>query len=217
MVVGHYAGAFVARGLDRRLPLGAAFLAVQLVDIGWDVAIATGVEHAAIVPGLASNPLDLYDMPYTHGLVATLVWALAAFAIVKGLGLFGGSTRVAAVVAFAVASHWALDALVHRADLPLFDNASPKLGFGLWSYPVAALAVELGVLAAAAAWYVARSGWTRRRVTRIGGLLGALAAIQIATVVGPLPPTMTALALALLAAYLAFAAAAHVVDRDAIL
>ena len=213
MLVGHYAGAFVARSIDRRLPLGAAFLGVQLVDIGWDLTILTGVEHARIVPGLPSNPLDLYDMPYTHGLVATLVWALVAFVAVKLTRAFGGSTRVAAAAALAVASHWVLDLVVHRPDLPLLGNASPKLGFALWNYPIVALAVEIGVLAAAAAWYVHVAGWTRRRALRIGGFVAALAVIQVVTVVGPLPPTIAAMAGSLLAAYLAFAWVAHRIDR----
>jgi hypothetical protein len=116
MFVGHYAGAFVASGLDKRLSLGAAFVCAQLVDYGWDAFVLTGIEHARIVPGLPSNPLDLYHMPYSHSLVATIVWSAAAAVIAF---VWRRSAKVAALVAFAVASHWFLDLIVHRQDLPL--------------------------------------------------------------------------------------------------
>ena len=207
MFVGHYAGAFLARTIDRRLPLGAAFVAAQLVDFGWDLFILTGVERARIVDGLPSNPLDLYFMPYSHSLAATVVWTLAAVLVVK---LLRGSNRLAGAVALAVASHWFLDLLVHRPDLPLLGDGSTKLGLGLWDHPVPALVVELAVLAGSAAFYVRRTGASARK---IGALVLGLSVIQIVTVVGPLPPSMPAMAGALLAAYVAFAWVAHRVDR----
>ena len=44
-------------------------------------------------------------------------------------------------------SHWLLDLLVHRPDLPLLpDNWGnlPLLGLGLWAYPVVSMAIEFG-------------------------------------------------------------------------
>ncbi len=210
MFVGHYAGAFVACGLERRLSLGAAFVAAQLVDVGWDVFVLTGVEHARLVPGLPSNPLDLYDMPYSHSLAATVLWSLLAAVIVWAVWRSG---RLAAVVGATVASHWFLDLIVHRPDLPLLGTSSTKLGAGLWNYPMAALLVELVVLSASAVFYVRRTGASTRW---IGGFVLALCAIQVATVFGPLPPSLMAMCASLLAAYTAFALAAGWVGRRAI-
>jgi hypothetical protein len=212
MFVGHYAGAFLARASDRRLPLGAAFLAVQFVDLWWDAFILAGVERARLVPGLPSNPLDLYFMPYSHSLVATVAWAALVFVVVKATKLFGGTTRVALAAAGAVASHWLFDLLVHRADLPVAGDDSVKLGLGLWSQPVLALAVELGVLALAAAVYVRRTG---ERARWIGGFVAALSVVQVATVVGPLPPTIPAMTASLFVAYLLLAWVASWVQRRA--
>lgn len=215
MFVGHYAGAFLARSLDRKLPLAAAFVGVQLVDFGWDLFVLAGVEHARLVPGLPSNPLDLYFMPYSHSLAATVVWAVLAGLLVKLTRAFGGSNRVAAVTALAVASHWFLDLLVHRSDLPLVGDSSTKLGLGLWNHPALGLVVEVGVLAASAAFYVYRTERTRTQARWIGAFVLGLAAVQIATVVGPLPPSIPAMTCSLLVAYVAFAWLAGVVDRRA--
>ena len=210
MLVGHYAGAFVARGLEKRLPLAAAFVAVQFVDVWWDLFIMTGVEHARLVPGLPSNPLDLYFMPYTHSLVATFAWAALVFAAIKLTRAFGGSTRVALAAAGAVASHWFLDLLVHRHDLPLAGDSSPKLGLGLWNTPIVALTLELFVLVIAAAFYVQR---TKSNVRWVGGFVALLCVVQIGTTYGPLPPTIPAMGASLLAAYVAFSWGAHVVQK----
>ena len=210
MFVGHYAGAFVASGLDKRLSLGAAFVCAQLVDYGWDAFVLTGIEHARIVPGLPSNPLDLYHMPYSHSLVATLVWSAVAALLVF---LVRRSAKLAAVVAFAVASHWLLDLIVHRQDLPLAGDDTMKLGAGLWNQPVLALVVELAVLFAAAAFYVRR---TRANARWIAGFLAVLTVIQILTVYGPLPPSLPAMCATILVMYTVFALAARWVERRAL-
>lgn len=212
MFVGHYAGAFLARAGCRDLPLGAAFLGAQFVDLWWDLFVLTGVERARLVPGLPSNPLDLYFMPYSHSLAATALWALVAFAVVKVARLFGGSTRVALATAGAVASHWFLDLLVHRADLPLVGDASTKLGLGLWNHPALALVVEIAVLALSAAIYLRA---TRERASWILGFVAVLAAVQVGTVVGPLPPTIPAMTVSLFVAYLGLAGSARWVQRRA--
>ena len=211
MFVGHYAGAFLARAYDKRLPLGAAFVAAQLVDLGWDALILAGVERARIVPGLPSNPLDLYFMPYTHSLAATVVWAAAAFGVVKGARLFGGSTKVALATAAAVASHWSWN-WSFTAEPPLARRLVPE---------ARARAVEPPC---------GRAGDRDRGAGRLGGDLRPhdrrepaldrrvrrfLAVIQVATVLGPLPPTMSAISASLFVAYLALAWAARAVERRA--
>ena len=44
-------------------------------------------------------------------------------------------------------SHWLLDLVVHRPDLPFYPGPSPKVGLGLWHSLPGTLVVELGLLA----------------------------------------------------------------------
>src|SRR5712664_3748308 len=109
MFVGHYGVSFAAKRGDRSIPLWVLFLAVQLLDVFWSFFVLVGIEKVRIVPGItASNPLDLYYMPYTHSLVAALLWSLAAYFLYR---LAAPRSRKAAafVVAAAVFSHWILD------------------------------------------------------------------------------------------------------------
>jgi len=90
MFVGHYGISFAAKRLDKTIPLWVLFLAVQLLDVGWGILVPLGVEKVRIVPGItASNPLDLYYMPFTHSLVAALLWSLGAYAACRSLRAFG--------------------------------------------------------------------------------------------------------------------------------
>lgn len=205
MMVGHYAPALVGKAVEPRVPLWTLLVAVQLVDIAWAILVLLGVEQARIVPGLPSNPLSLDHMPYTHSLVATAVWATAAFLLTRGrLG-----TRGALVVAAAVASHWLCDLLVHRPDLPLLAG-EPKLGLGLWNFPVIAYLLEVGLLLGAAWWCVRNEAVANPR--RVLGFAVALALVQSAVTFGAQPETVTATVVAALAFYAAVAAAGLWVD-----
>src|SRR5215471_1915811 len=119
MFVGHYGVSFAAKKSDPEIPLWVLFVAVQLLDVAWAPLVLAGIEKVRIVPGVtASNPLDLYYMPYTHSLVYALVTRRRPAA------------TAALIVGAAVFSHWVLDLVVHRPDLPLYDNAA-KVGLGL--------------------------------------------------------------------------------------
>src|SRR5947207_12397288 len=112
MFVGHYGVSFASKGADRTIPLWVLFLAVQLLDVAWAPFVLLGIEKVRIVPGItASNPLDLYYMPYTHSLVAALLWSACAFIIYR-LSM-SHDNKTALVVAAAVFSHWVCDFVVH--------------------------------------------------------------------------------------------------------
>src|SRR3989449_5176204 len=105
MFVGHYGVSLAAKRGDRSIPLWVLFLAVQLLDVFWSLFVLIGIEKVRIVPGItASNPLDLYYMPYTHSLVAALLWSLAAYVAYRAIRAFGASHRAALLVALAVFS-----------------------------------------------------------------------------------------------------------------
>jgi len=132
MFVGHYAPSFGLRSASAGVPLWVLFLAAQFVDILWSILVMTGVEKVRITPGFtASSPLDLYYMPYTHSLAASVAWG----ALVGWLASFVWNRRGGLVVGLCVLSHWFLDLLVHVPDLPLWGDLH-KVGFGLWDRPV---------------------------------------------------------------------------------
>jgi len=213
MFVGHYGPSFAIRAVRPEIPLWVLFVAAQLVDIAWATLVLAGIEKVRIVPGItAANPLDLYYMPYTHSLVATVLWSVAA-AVVCRLVFRWKGWSAAAWVGAAVLSHWVLDFLVHRADLPLYDNTA-KVGLGLWNYVGMSLALEVLVLLVGVWMYVARTrGLTT--VGRYGPMIFVvlMLAIQIASLVGPLPPSVATVAASGLGAYLVFAAIAGWIDR----
>ena len=129
MFVGHYSVSFVAKSVEKSIPLWVLFVAAQLIDIIWASFIFSGVERVRIVPHFtASNHLDLYYMPYTHSLLGACVWAILAGIVFK---FFARSSGKAAVwVALTVVSHWFIDLLVHKPDLTLWGGEQ-KFGFAL--------------------------------------------------------------------------------------
>jgi hypothetical protein len=210
MFVGHYGVSFAAKRFDSSIPLWVLFLAVQLLDVIWAPFILLGVEKLRIVPGItASNPLDLYYMPYTHSLVAALLWSAIAFVGYRTLSRRRGDKRAAFVVAVAVFSHWILDFLVHRPDLPVYGDTM-KVGLGLWDYPVIALALESALLFGGIWLYLARSTVRRLPVVVFGAVM---LVIQVYIFFGPPPASDKAAAWTALAAYGVFAFVAARLER----
>ena len=199
MFVGHYGAAFVAKGIEPKAPLWALLLAVQWVDVLWAIFMFLGLERARLDPSLPGLPVHLDHMPLTHSLVATAIWAGAGYFVARHtLGVNG---RVAMVIGGAVASHWFLDLLVHRPDLPLVWG-EPKLGFAMWNEPLIALVFELAWLVASVA-FATRVGFaddaTRARVWKLA--LG-LVVMQVGMAFGPVPPALMALVASALFVYL---------------
>jgi hypothetical protein len=214
MFVGHYGVSFAAKSIEKKIPLWVLFIAVQFVDVLWAILVLAGVEKVRITPGItATNPLDLYYMPYTHSLLGSLCWAGVGFIAYKLIRRSPSSTAL--VVAAAIFSHWILDLVVHRPDLALYDN-SYKLGLGLWNYPVLALMLEAGLLFGGIILYL-RTNRTGPRVWRIStpvfGLL--LVGVQLIVFFGSPPTSPAAAAITALASYVLFAAISYWLERKA--
>jgi hypothetical protein len=193
---------FAAKRVDRTVPLWVLFLAVQFLDVLWAPCILLGIEKVRITPGItASNPLDLYYMPYTHSLVAALLWSgvggLAYHFIARP-----ARKQASAVVGGAVFSHWILDFVVHRPDLPLYDD-SAKVGLGLWNLPALAFGLEAALLFGGL-WLCLHGRLTRSLGTLIFGIL--MLAIQAYVFFGPPPTSDRAAASTALIVYAVFAA-----------
>lgn len=164
MFVGHYGAAYAIKRWRPDVSILTLFIAVQLIDVVWSVLVFAGVEKVRIVPGITqTNSLDLYYMPYTHSLLAALVWATASGAAYSRIKRVAASAGVA--VGIAVFSHWVFDFLVHRPDLPLYDNTK-KVGLGWWNFPKFALLLEVSFLLGGLVLYL--------RGTRGVGVIGAI-------------------------------------------
>jgi membrane-bound metal-dependent hydrolase YbcI (DUF457 family) len=207
MFIGHYGPSFACKVWKPAIPLWVLFLAVQLVDIVWSVLVLFGVEKLRIVPGFtATNPLDLYYMPYTHSLPGAALWSVGAAFVYRAIAPAQKWTA-AAIVGGAVFSHWILDLIVHRPDLALYDNTY-KVGFGLWNYPATAFILEIALLFGGIALYL-KTTEAKDATGRYGMLvLGVIAVIVQAYVFfGPPPASDASLAFTALGLYFGFAVA----------
>lgn len=209
MFVGHYGPSFAAKVLQPSIPLWVFFLAVQLVDVLWAILVILGIEEVRIVPGItASNPLDLHHVPYTHSLVAAMVWTAVTVVVARALP-GPHSWSAGAVVGAAVLSHWFLDLVVHRPDLPLYGDAF-KVGLGLWDFPIVAMTLELGSAFAGLVVYARRTQpHNLRGRSSILGFGSIILLAQGLAFVGPPPASGSAAAVTALVAYGVFAAAAY--------
>jgi hypothetical protein len=199
MFIGHYGPSFAAKRFELAVPLWVLFIAVQLLDVFWSMFVLLGIEKVRIVPGFTkTNALDLYYMPYTHSLPGALAWAVVAgFAYMA----ISRSKRGGVLVGVAVFSHWPLDLVVHRPDLPLYDNAF-KVGFGLWDYPVVTLVVETMVTLGCLSLYIGNTRSLKRSARySIPLFMCAALAVQAGMAFGPPPSSDDAMALTALAAY----------------
>jgi hypothetical protein len=211
MFVGHYGVSFAAKKAEPSIPLWVLFIAVQLLDVLWAPFVLLGIEKVRIVPGFtASNPLDLYYMPYTHSLVAAIGWSVLAAAVYR-VAAPSGTKRAAAVIGGAVFSHWVLDFLVHRPDLPLYDN-SAKVGLGLWNVPAVALGLEAALLFGGM-WLYFRLGTARRAGMLVFGVI--MLVIQAYVFFGPPPASGNAAAFTALVSYAVFALIIRALERRA--
>jgi hypothetical protein len=203
MFIGHFAVAFGAKRVVPAVSLGSLFVAAQLADLVWPLLVIAGIERVGVQPGLTVvTPLDFVYYPFSHSLVAAAAWALVFAAAYAGLRRATVGTGV--VLAVVVASHWMLDALTHRPDLPLTVSAeATRVGLGLWNSLAGTMAVEL-LLFAAGVWLYTRATRAADRTGRLAlwGLITFLLLIYAANLLGPPPPSGMAAAWSALAMWL---------------
>lgn len=211
MFIGHFG---LGLGLKRAAPavsLGTLFLAVEFVDLLWPTLLLLGVEHVAIAPGItAVTPLDFVYYPISHSLLMMTVWGLlfgCVYWVIK-------RSRLGALVCgLAVVSHWFLDWLMHRPDLPLYPGDSPVFGFGLWNSLPATMFLEFALFAAGLAVYLRTTRAIDRKGTiGIWSLAVFLVAVHLSNLFGPPPPSVETIAWAGHAQWL-LVAAGYWVDR----
>jgi LexA-binding, inner membrane-associated putative hydrolase len=209
MFIGHFALGFAAKRATPRASLGILFLAAQFADVLWPFLVAAGVEQVRIDPGNTPvTPLDFVSYPYSHSLVMLIAWGLLLAWIFRRI-----DRRAFGVIAALVVSHWVLDFVTHRPDLPLYPGG-PKVGLGMWySLPLTATGEVL--MYAAGLWIYARATRGRDGIGRWGfaSLAAVLLLLYVANLVSGPPPSVAAIYLAGIFGFLLFTAWAWWADR----
>jgi membrane-bound metal-dependent hydrolase YbcI (DUF457 family) len=194
MFIGHFGLGFGAKRAAPAVSLGTLFVACQFADLLWPTLVLLGYERVEVVTGATvMTPLNFISYPYSHSLLALCAWG-ALF----GIGyLVIRRARIPAAVTIAalVVSHWVLDYVTHRPDMPLTLNGPARLGLGLWNSPAGTLVVEGAVFGIGLALYL-RETTARDRVGVYGfwGLVAFLVIVYVASTFGPPPPTAAAVA-----------------------
>lgn len=189
MFIGHYALALAAKRAAPGMSLGLAFAACEWLDLVWPVLVLVGIEKVQVQPGItAATPLDFVSYPWSHSLVMAVLWSGALLFLMLARRR---PRRDALVGGLLVFSHWLLDFVSHRPDLPIVPGGM-KVGLGLWNSVPATLVVELILFGVGAAIYV-RTTQPRDGRGRWGlvALLGVLLVIYLANILGPSPPVGT--------------------------
>ena len=206
MFLGHFGLAYATKRwknehtVGSRVSLAVLFLAAQWADLLWPILLLAGIEKVAIQPGItAANPLNFTYYPWSHSLLMDLIWGL-----VIG-GIYYGWTRqlqAAVLVGALVPSHWVLDLIVHRPDLPLWPGG-PTVGLGLWSSVSGTFIVELGLMGVGMAIYLMTTA-SRDRIGTWGTYVlgGLLVVIYLGMSLGPPPADPTAVAYSALALWI---------------
>jgi hypothetical protein len=192
MFIGHFGVALAAKRFAPRASLGTLIFSAQFLDLLWPILLLLGVEHVRIAPGITrASPFDFYDYPISHSLLIAAVWSL----LWSGLYFVVARYRRGAwAVGLGVLSHWVLDFVVHRPDLPLWPGG-PRAGLGLWNSWPATIGAELLVFGGGLALY-AGSTHSRDRVGRYAfwGLMAFLVVGWIASMAAGAPPDARSMA-----------------------
>jgi membrane-bound metal-dependent hydrolase YbcI (DUF457 family) len=185
MFIGHQGIAFAAKKAAPRVSLGTMVLAAMWLDVIWPVLVLLGIETVEIKPGITKvTPFDFTSYPYSHSLLFACLWGIA----------FGGiywlarrDRRGAIVLGLLVVSHWFLDVLMHRPDLPLYPG-SARYGFDLWDSWPATLIAEFVAFGGGVALYLrATKAVDRTGRYALAGLVVFLIVIYASSLVGPPP------------------------------
>jgi hypothetical protein len=182
LIAGHFGFAAAVKARAPSVPLWALMLGCQWLDVVFVPLLLAGVERLEPIAGSRPGAYgeSIIHADYSHSLVGALVLS-ALFGAIAGLRYGRRSAVVLGLVAF---SHWMLDLLMHRDDMPVLPGGGghlPSLGLGLWRWPgpSAALELVLVVVGALLYWRAARhvageSGAMVRRANLCGAaVLGA--------------------------------------------
>lgn len=176
MIAGHIGAAAGAKRWAPNVPLWAMLIATFLIDIIFGILWLFGVEDMSALPDTDGGYGQLaLEVDWSHSFFGTLFLCLVVW-IVGGRrwGAKGGF-----VLSCVVFSHWFLDMMVHRMDMPIMPGnvgTTPRIGLGMWDFPVATMIFELILVAAGAfIWYSSPDAGTKaRRAAIVTGIVGVI-------------------------------------------
>ena len=152
MFVGHLSLALAAKRWEPDVNLGWFMAGVTALDLIWPIFVLAGIETVSVAPGASAfTPLAFDSYPWSHSLAMTFVWGLLLVTIAR---FFKVPSTAWTLLAALVLSHWALDAVTHNPDMPIWPGDGPKVGLGLWNSIPATFAVEGAMWVAGIAIYV---------------------------------------------------------------
>jgi hypothetical protein len=189
MFIGHLAVGLGAKKYAPELNLGILFIACQLLDLIWPVLVLVGIEKVSVDPlATAVTPFNFEYYPYSHSLVMTLVYSIS---VGLSTGYVFKSTRIGLVLGFVTASHWILDFVTHRPDMPIsFEGL--KVGLGMWNSVGLTVVVEFLIFAVGSLLFVKTANLsTRKRKMWFWGLIIFLLLIYSGNILGPKPEINT--------------------------
>lgn len=211
MLAGHIGVALAVGSTERRVNVGVFIAAALLLDLVLWLFVLLGIESVSIPPDFETTRQVEFVFPYSHGLLAAAVWSVAAGAI----GSWAYSRlqqqrwRIGSLIAAAAFSHWLLDALVHKPELPLAGGGSLQLGLGLWDAMPIAVGVEAAIVVLGVYLFVAGSRSSRGRSVALAVLgLAVLALTVFGMTIAPPAPSAFAMALSSLLTLVAVTALA---------
>ena len=188
MFIGHFATGLAAKKVAQKPSLGTLFIAAQFIDLLWPLLLIFGLESVVVDPGnTVVTPLNFTNYPISHSMLAVLIWAL----------LFGGvyymikkDKKTSIWLGVLVFSHWLLDFLTHRPDLPLIPGlVQMKVGLGLWNSLAGTLIVELGLFGLGIYLYLsATKARNKTGIYAFWSLVVFLLIIYTGNIIGPPPP-----------------------------
>jgi len=190
MFIGHFAVGLASKKVSKSLSLPIVFIAVQFLDFLWPILVLMGIESVKIEEGITKLiPFDFTYYPYSHSLLMTIVWSLL-FGFIYFM--FTKNRQNSLILGVLVFSHWVLDLIVHRPDLPLSPFSDYKVGLGMWNYPFLEIVIEYGMFLAGAYFYYTAAKPKKRN--SFWALIIVLLVFQTLNLVGPLPPSIDAIA-----------------------
>jgi len=200
MFLGHFGVALAAKKAAPTTSLGTLVFAAQFADLLWPVLLLFGIERVRIVPRLLpASPFDFTSYPISHSLVAQLGWGTILGLIYFAIKRDG---RSAWLVGALVPTHWVLDFVAHRRDMPIYPGG-PKYGLGVWNSVPLTITVEYVLFGVGIALYVSA---TRPKDAKgkfgLWSLVGLLGFLYPASLFGPPPSSAQVLAWSALAIWL---------------
>ena len=192
MFIGHFAVGFAGKKAAPNASLAALLLAALFADVLWPVLVAIGAEEVRIAPGATVyTPLEFVSYPWSHSLLMLIIWGALFAAYYRGKP---DGARTGFVLGLLVVSHWVLDWITHKPDMPLWPRG-PVFGLGLWNSVYGTMAVEVVMFVVGVIIYSTTTR-ARDRIGSIGWwalvvLLGGFYVMD--SVSGSPPPSVSAI------------------------